>query len=179
METTLPTIGETVDFIMSVHAGQVTKAGEPYWTHPVAVMALLPRDATNDERLAALLHDVIEDTPFDEQDLIDRGYSERVVSIVKALSRPEGENRSTYMDWIRRLAESRDQEVIRVKLADNMHNSDHARIAALPEAERGIVKRYKRSMRILRDALEPIGANRDGRSRQPGSRDAREDDRLL
>ena len=38
MAPQVPSIGEAVDFIIEARAGQVTKAGEPYWTHPVAVL---------------------------------------------------------------------------------------------------------------------------------------------
>lgn len=149
----MPTIDETVEFIRRAHGEQATKAGEPYWTHPVAVMGLLPVHATDDERHAALLHDVLEDTDTTEGDLRAAGYSERTIALVRMLSRPEGDARPSYMDWIRTIAATGDRGLIAIKLADNMHNSDPERIAKLPAEERGIVDRYRRSMRILTDAL--------------------------
>lgn len=152
----MPTIDETIAFIKRAHQGQTTKSGEPYWTHPVAVMKLLPDDATKDERHAALLHDVIEDCGFTRHDLRQAGYSERTVQLVEALSRPTGPRRPSYMDWIRSIAASGDRGLIRIKLADNEHNSQPDRVANLPPDERDIVKRYERSMKILRKALEEI-----------------------
>lgn len=150
----MPSIRQTIDFIVEAHAGQVTKGGEPYWTHPVEVMGLLPSHATDDERHAALLHDVIEDTSVTADDLRRAGYSERTVSLVERLSRPSGAARPTYMDWIRSIAASGDIGLMQIKLADNQHNSDPDRIAKLPENERDIVVRYVRSMNILQAAIK-------------------------
>ena len=153
---TMPTLDETIAFIKEAHKGQRTKGGDPYWTHPVAVMNLIPDDATDDERHAALLHDVIEDCGYTKGALLRAGYSERTVWLVEKLSRPEGRDRPTYSQWIRSIAESRDKGLIRIKLADNQHNSDPERIAKLPENERGIVERYNRSMPVLRLALAEL-----------------------
>ena len=153
----MPTIDKTIAFIKRAHQGQTTKAGEPYWTHPVAVMELLPDDATEDERHAALLHDVIEDCGVTAGDLRQAGYSERTVHLVLLLSRPPTPQRPSYMDWIRSIAATGDRGLIRIKLADNEHNSKPERVANLPPDERGIVKRYERSMKILRAALQSCG----------------------
>jgi (p)ppGpp synthase/HD superfamily hydrolase len=149
----VPTIDETIEFIKQAHAGQTDKAGNPYWHHPVSVMKRLGEDATDDARLAALLHDVLEDTPHTADDLIAMGYPLAVVSAVQILTRPQGAERPTYMDWIRVVAASGNQIAIRVKIADNEDNSDPARIAALPPEGRDIVNRYERSLRILRPAI--------------------------
>jgi Guanosine polyphosphate pyrophosphohydrolases/synthetases len=150
----MPTLHETIEFIKKAHEGQVTKAGEPYWTHPVGVLNLLSEEATEDEKHAALLHDVIEDTTTTVEDLIRAGYSERTIYLVLSLSRPDGENRPTYMQWIRQIAGTGDKGLIRIKLADNTHNSLPERIAALPESERDIISRYIRSAKILKEALD-------------------------
>lgn len=147
-------IDETIAFIKGAHAGQTDKGGKPYYLHPVAVAGLLPPESDEDETLAALLHDVLEDTEVTEDDLRERGYSEKTIGIVRLLTRPPG---MTYMDWIRRIAASGNVGAIRVKLADNRHNSDPARIAQLPPEQRPIARRYARSMRILQAALDGTG----------------------
>ena len=152
----MPTLDETIAFIQKAHAGQTDKSGAPYWHHPVAVMEILQGmhpDATEDELHAALLHDVIEDTKFTAHDLRDLGYSDRTIALVSGLSRPTGDTRPSYMDWIRSIAGTGDRDLIRIKLADNMHNSHPDRIAQLPPEQRDIVNRYRRSMAILRAAL--------------------------
>lgn len=151
----MPTIDETIEFIKRAHAGQMTRGGDPYWTHPVAVMGLLPEDASDDERHAALLHDVIEDTATTYDDLRNAGYSDVTIEIVRLVTRKHDAPRPSYKEWIRSIAVSGNHGAIRVKLADNQHNSDPERIAKLQPEERDIVKRYKRSMEIL-GAFLPI-----------------------
>lgn len=151
----MPSINETIAFIRRAHANQVDKGGSPYWLHPVSVMKRLPADATDDERRVALLHDVIEDTETTASDLLAMGYSKAVVDAVVLLSRPEGDSRPTYMEWVCSLAASGNKMAIRVKIADNEDNSDPMRIANLPPNERDIVRRYERSLKILRMALTP------------------------
>jgi len=151
------TLDDTIAFIKQCHAGQITKIGEPYWTHPVAVMRSLPENASDDAKHAALLHDVVDDCGVTAADLLQRGYSPRTVHLVVCLSRPTGMRRPSYMDWIRSIGESGDRELIEIKLADNWHNSLPERIASLPEDERNIVRRYERSTRVLQKALGLVG----------------------
>jgi (p)ppGpp synthase/HD superfamily hydrolase len=150
----MPTIEQTIEFIRSAHAGQTDKGGQPYWQHPVAVMRRLGPAASENEKMAALLHDVIEDTGTTAEDLRGLGYPEEVIEAVSLLSRPHG---VAYLNWIRSIAASGNQTAIRVKIADNEENSDPARVAAFPAADRGLVNRYHRSLSILRRVVPGSG----------------------
>jgi hypothetical protein len=75
----MKTIEDTIEFIRRAHAGQVDKGGQPYWQHPVAVMHRLGPDASTDEKLVALLHDILEDTRCTSDDLLAMGYPDNVV----------------------------------------------------------------------------------------------------
>lgn len=132
--------------VAELFAGIVDKGGHPYAEHCYRVAMRLPDTATEDEVCAALLHDVIEDTLWGADDLRRAGFSERTVSLVENLSRPEG---MTYMDWIRSIKATGDSGLIAIKMADNADNSDPVRIAQLPEDQRDIVKRYERARKIL------------------------------
>lgn len=159
------TIDETLAFIEAAHAGQTDKGGFPYVHHLKRVWLdvradLVKYDLDPEECLAiehsALLHDVLEDTATTAQDLLNRGYTPRTVALVTALSRPEGEGRPTYMDWIRSIADSGDLGLILVKLADNKDNSDPVRIAQLPPERQSIAVRYERARKILMTGLTRI-----------------------
>ena len=126
----MPDIEDTIAFIKEAHAGQMDWTGAEYWQHPVAVMNLLPEDATLEEKLAALLHDVVEDTDHTIVTLRDRGYPEEVLTILDLVTRDKADGRS-YMVWVRAIVASGNRGAIRVKLADNRHNSDPARIREL------------------------------------------------
>lgn len=154
----MPTIQDTFDFIKRVHGGQVDKSGHPFWWHPLSVMFRLGPNATETERHAALLHDVIEDTPTTAQDLRNLGYPQEVVDAVQLVSRPSGPDRPTYDSWIRSIAESKNVVAIRVKIADSEDNADPERVACLPPEDRDIAERYRASLPILQQALRELSA---------------------
>jgi RelA/SpoT family (p)ppGpp synthetase len=121
-------IREAAEFGAEAHRGQKRKTGEPYIAHPVAaaeVLANLRLDA--DTIVAAILHDVIEDTPIAKEDLASR-FGQSVADIVDGVtkldqiqfkSREEAQAES-FRKML--LAMVRDLRVILVKLADRLHN---------------------------------------------------------
>ena len=144
---------QTRDLMRRAHAGQVDKARQPYHTQPERVRERLLRRFPNpseSEQHAALLHDVLEDTKIRAEDLGAMGYSREVIDLVSWLSRPQG---TSYLQWMAQLGEEAPLGALRVKLADNADNSDPARLAALPEHERGLAERYRQARAILETAL--------------------------
>jgi (p)ppGpp synthase/HD superfamily hydrolase len=147
-----PTVESTIEFVKSAHAGQVDKGGVAYWLHPVSVMNRLGSDAPEDYKLAALLHDVIEDTKYGADDLRAMGYAEPVVEAVLRLTKVE---KIPYLENIERIAASGDKIAIAVKIADNEDNLDPERIARLPANPRVLnpqIAQYQSSLEILRRA---------------------------
>jgi (p)ppGpp synthase/HD superfamily hydrolase len=145
-----PSFEDTVRFIQIAHEGQTDKSGVAYWKHPVAVAAIVKTlyDGSEDEILAALLHDVVEDTGETLEDLAQRGYSRITLDIVRWVS-GNLTRTGTYLDWIRHIAENGPLGAVKVKLADNEHNTRPGH----PGGE-STMQRYKRSMAILKQALE-------------------------
>ncbi|MGD9670319.1 MAG: metal-dependent phosphohydrolase [Hyphomicrobiaceae bacterium] len=154
-EVVLPSLGATLDFIMKAHAGQKDKGGFPYYLHPVRVMTRLPYWASDTARHLALMHDVVEDTPYTYDMLAEMGYPHQFLIKLRMLERPE---KLTYIEWIRAIAATEDIDVIVVKYADNCDNADPDRVACLPPEQRDIVKRYERSKAILRPKIEQLTA---------------------
>ena len=121
-------IKKAAEFGAEAHKGQKRKTGEPYIAHPVAaavILAGLRVDA--DTIVAAILHDVIEDTPIAKEELARR-FGESVADIVDGVtkldqiqfkSREEAQAES-FRKML--LAMVRDLRVILVKLADRLHN---------------------------------------------------------
>jgi guanosine-3',5'-bis(diphosphate) 3'-pyrophosphohydrolase len=151
------TVEATLITVRKIFADKVDKGGKPYADHCLRVMGALPASATDDERMAALLHDVVEDTDLTLSDLLIFGWSERTVRLVEALTRFPGTG--TYMDYVKRIAGSGDPGLIAIKLADNADNSDPVRVAALPAGEQGTVKRYARARQVLLDGLASLSAS--------------------
>lgn len=150
-----PTIGQTIDFIIRAHAGQVDKTGKPYHLHPIAVMQGLGEDAPLEYKLAALLHDVLEDTDHTRDDLAKRGYSAEVLDIVELVTFEKDD--IPYPAKIRGIIESGNEGAIRVKFADMSHNSSRERLVDLSEEDQQYLRRkYQFPLQMLKAAVEAL-----------------------
>ena len=83
-------LDKAIQIAVSAHVGQVDKAGQPYILHPLRVMFSVE---TPHERLAAVLHDVVEDTEVTIDDLADEGFPTEVLDAIQALTKLKGESR--------------------------------------------------------------------------------------
>jgi GTP pyrophosphokinase len=121
-------IREAYRFSDEAHLGQYRSSGEPYISHPIAVAEILAGwrlDA--DCLMAALLHDVIEDTAVAKQILAER-FGNAVADIVDGVSKldrvefssKEHQQAESFRKML--LAMARDVRVILIKLADRLHN---------------------------------------------------------
>jgi (p)ppGpp synthase/HD superfamily hydrolase len=124
------------------HDGQEDKGGAPYILHPLRVMM-----AVNDprERIAAVLHDVVEDCPeWTLTRLREQPFSGAVCDALDALTRRPGED---YWDFIDRCGD--DPVALVVKLADLKDNQDLSRIRRPTEQDADRVRKYIRASMIL------------------------------
>jgi (p)ppGpp synthase/HD superfamily hydrolase len=137
----MPDIEEAIRIAVEAHRGQKDRAGAPYILHP---LRLLFRVQTDAERMAAVLHDVVEDSPWTLDDLRARGFAAEVVDAVDHLTRREGES---YERFVERAAEH--PVARRVKLADLEDNLDVRRIGHVGEADAERLNRYLRAWRLL------------------------------
>ncbi|MEU5690497.1 HD domain-containing protein [Actinosynnema sp. NPDC020468] len=122
------TVENAVLIAREAHRGQVDKSGKPYIGHPLRVMARVVGDHA---RMAAVLHDVVEDTPVTAADLLAAGCPPEVVATVVALSHLDGEPQE---DYLRRVAA--DPVAVEVKRADIADNTSPVRMADLDQATR-------------------------------------------
>ena len=140
----MPTLVQTWDFVRRCFRGHVDKAGERYEYHCWRVMWALPASATLDELHAALLHDILEDTPTTARDLREAGYSARTIALVEALTR---DRTVDYRPYVSAIAKSGDLGLIAIKLADNADNLDPRRLARLHADEAHRLKRHYEAVR--------------------------------
>jgi (p)ppGpp synthase/HD superfamily hydrolase len=128
----------------TMHHGQVDKGGHPYWSHPVRVAGLCE---TPDAKMAALLHDLIEDTNLTEAGLRDQGFPDAVVDAVVLLSHVHHE---PYLDYVRNL--SHNPIAREVKIADLTDNMDESRLGReLTDDDRKRLVKYSKALRVLID----------------------------
>lgn len=124
------------------HQGQTDKGGHPYIGHPVAVADMV---LTPEEKVVALLHDVVEDTSVTLQDL-KQEFPAEVVEAVDLLTKKKGPDFSLE----NYLKDIRENEIARqVKLADLKHNMDLSRIANPTQRDLLRLEQYKNSKDYL------------------------------
>ena len=139
-------------FGRQAHEGQTRKSGEPYWTHPVAVAALLAEQQMDDATIVtALLHDTVEDNDAVTLHEIEDRFGEEVAGLVDGvtkltniqLDRAGSEQAENFRKLF--MATAKDLRVILVKLADRLHNM--RTIKAMPEAKQR--KKARETMEVF------------------------------
>src|SRR3982751_6813327 len=152
-------IEEAYDVARAAHSGQYRQSGEPYITHPLAVAKILAEWHLDSQALmAALLHDVVEDTPTTKSEISKR-FGKQVAELVDGVSKIERIEFETLQhaqaENFRKmlLAMARDVRVILIKLADRLHNM--RTLDAVP------AEKQERIARETLDIYAPI-ANRLG-----------------
>ena len=126
--TNVELIRRAYDYGLKMHEGQLRHSGEPYFTHPVAVAAILTEQRLDDATIVtALLHDTIEDTKSTYTE-VARLFGDEVAKLVDGVTKLTNlqlsSAQSQQAENFRKLfmAMSEDLRVILVKLADRLHN---------------------------------------------------------
>ncbi|WP_180173937.1 bifunctional (p)ppGpp synthetase/guanosine-3',5'-bis(diphosphate) 3'-pyrophosphohydrolase [Acinetobacter sp. YH01024] len=117
---------EACDYADIAHDGITRKSGEPYILHPIAVSCILAHMRLDAETLmAALLHDVIEDTEFTKQDITEK-FGLTVAELVDGVTKLSHSSDKEYNKAasFRKILQAtlQDPRVIIIKLADRYHN---------------------------------------------------------
>lgn len=136
------TVEDAVRIARAAHDGQVDKSGRPYIDHPLRVMRRVDGDHA---RMAAVLHDVVEDTAVTAADLLAAGCPPPVVDTVLALTHLPGESQEDYLSRV-----AADPVAVVVKRADIADNTSPERLARLDRAtgER-LRNKYARALHLL------------------------------
>jgi len=131
-----------IEFSRAAHQGQMRQSGDPYISHPIAVARILtPLHIDAQAIIAALLHDVVEDTDVTTDDVAEK-FGKPVAELVDGLSKLDRIRFETREDAqaenFRKmlLAMARDVRVILIKLADRLHNMRTLDSMAVDKRER-------------------------------------------
>lgn len=121
-------IGKAYDIAEEMHRGQLRKSGEPYLIHPLAVSEILAELGMDEETIVAgLLHDVVEDTPYTREELVE-DFGEEVELLVDGVTKLGSlkfeSKEARQAENLRKmfLAMSKDIRVLIIKLSDRLHN---------------------------------------------------------
>ena len=137
------TLGRAISIAAEAHAGQKDRAGAPYILHPIRLM--IQMDSEN-AMMAAVLHDVVENSVWTLDDLRKEGFSNEVLNAVDSLTHRDKEGED-YWDYIQR-AKS-DPIAIKVKLADLEDNLNPDRLNEVTEKDEKRFDRYRKAQEIL------------------------------
>ena len=123
------------------HAGQKDKAGAPYLLHVLRVMMSVEK---LDEKIVALLHDVIEDSEITFEEIAYEGFPKKILKAVELLTKTESKPYEDYIQEIKR------NELARVvKLADLKDNMNLTRLKKVTETDKMRIKKYKEAYNLL------------------------------
>ena len=123
------------------HEGQFDKGGHPYIEHPLRVMEGVE---SIEEKVLAVLHDVLEDCDVSREQLIKEGIPEYLVEKLEILCKGKNEK---YFDYIDRI--KADQLTINVKLSDLKDNMNLKRLKEVTDKDLKRLEKYKKAKEIL------------------------------
>lgn len=139
-------LDKAIKIAVEAHRGQVDKGGEPYILHPLRLMLKM---ATEDERICAVLHDVVEDSSITFEDLKTEGFSAAVIDALRCLTK---EQKEEYGHFVERIMQN--MLAAAVKLADLYDNMDLTRIKEPTKKDYERVEKYKAAAKQLSNMLK-------------------------
>ena len=139
--TNIATVEDAVSIAAQAHRGQTDKAGAPYLLHPLRMMLRMDTEAA---MMAAVLHDVVEDTDWTLDRLREAGFSNEVLEAVDCLTHREGESYQQFVERVRTNPIAR-----QVKIADLEDNMNIRRINQLAPKDLERMEKYHRAWRVL------------------------------
>ena len=134
-------LDRAIELAKQHHEGQTDKAGKPYIEHPLRVMNQVESE---EEKIVAVLHDIVEDTDISLDDLRSEGFSEEVVSAVECLTKQDGENYDSYIERI-----SFNPLAVKIKLADLEDNRDLTRLPEVTDKDLERIEKYDKALEKL------------------------------
>lgn len=141
MTSSTDLLGKAVRIAAQAHDGQMDKAGEAYILHPLRLMSHCRTDA---ERIVALLHDVIEDSPITLENLAAEGFPPEIIAGVDGMTRRQGES---YEEFIDRAAQNPlSASIKRLDLEDNLNT---LRLLTLTDQDLARLQKYHAAYRRL------------------------------
>lgn len=124
------------------HAGQLDRDGYPVILHPLTVGLM---GHTDEEKMAGFLHDVVEDTDYTFEDLLNQGIPTGVVNALRLLTHQKG---TPYFDYVQAIIDSGNPIALQVKYNDLQHN--YARGKAYPDLQ----AKHGKALEMVRQAIE-------------------------
>ena len=143
----MSTLLRAIEIATQAHQGQFDKSGKEYIGHPLRVMEM---GRTEEEKIAGVLHDVVEDSDWTFEALEAEGFSQEIIAALKCVTKlSENEN---YDDFIERV--KKNPLAVAVKINDLTDNMDIRRLPYLSDKD---IKRLKKYLKAYKKLIgEPV-----------------------
>ncbi len=138
----MSTLQRAIEIATEAHKGQFDKAGRDYIGHPLRVMEM---GKTEEEKIVGVLHDVIEDTDWTFEKLAEEGFSDKVITALKCVTKTsESENYDNFIDRVKK-----NPLAVAVKINDLTDNMDIRRLPYLSDKDVKRLKKYLKAYKRL------------------------------
>lgn len=134
-------LDKALEIAIKAHSGQKDKVGDPYILHPLRIMMKMDSE---EERIVAALHDVVEDSDITLDDLREAGFSQSILEAVDCLTRRDKED---YEDYVKRASTS--PLAKKIKIADLEDNMNFRWLHHLAEKDKDRMARYQKAYYYL------------------------------
>ena len=128
-------LNKAYEIASMAHKNQKDKGGIEYINHPVAVSILV---GSLEEKIVALLHDVVEDTHVTLEELKSFGFNDNVITAIDAISKKDAESIDDYMNRVKN-----NKLACSVKKADLLHNMDISRLKVVKKKDLERLDKYQ------------------------------------
>ena len=132
-----------LNLCFEAHKEQRDKSGMPYVFHP---FLLAEQMKTEETTIVALLHDLVEDTDYTIEDLINMGFDKSVTDAIALMTHADNVD---YMDYVGMIKENPIAKT--VKLADLRHNCDLTRLDTIDEKALRRKEKYQKAIALLEE----------------------------
>ena len=138
-------MAKAVEIALEAHKGATDKAGMPYARHVMRVMQV---GRTHDEKIVGVLHDLVEDTDWTFDKLLEEGFPTHIVDALRCVTKISDDE--PYEQFIERVKTN--PLAVAVKINDLTDNMDIRRLATITEADVQRLRKYLKAYRELAEA---------------------------
>lgn len=143
----MSTLQRAIEIATQAHQGQFDKSGMDYIGHPLRVMEM---GSTVEEKIAGVLHDVVEDSDWTFEALEAEGFSQKIIAALKCVTKlSENENYDNFIERVKK-----NPLAVAVKINDLTDNMDIRRLPYLSDKD---IKRLKKYLKAYKKLIgEPV-----------------------
>jgi (p)ppGpp synthase/HD superfamily hydrolase len=135
-------LAKAIEIALEAHKGATDKAGMPYAGH---IMRVMQAGRTNDEKIVGVLHDIVEDTDWTFDMLLEEGFLPHIVDALRCVTKLHDDE--PYEEFIQRVKSN--PLAVAVKINDLTDNMDIRRLATITEADVQRLRKYLKAYREL------------------------------